>query len=175
MKKLFLALKILAAMTVPLMILAAISCVAGFIPFGTFISSNGHAYEIHLDTAVATSSILLAIAGISIATIIYKKDNNKVVLSLKVRSKKFITAAYHRFYMDELWLFVTKKIIFHGISRPIAWFDKKVIDGFMDLLATATQGLARQIRTFQSGNIQSYCIWFLHGVMILALILIFLV
>lgn len=163
------------AMTVPLMILAAISCVAGFIPFGTFISSNGHAYEIHLDTAVATSSILLAIAGISIATIIYKKDNNKVALSLKVRSKKFITAAYHRFYMDELWLFVTKKIIFHGISRPIAWFDKKVIDGFMDLLATATQGLARQIRTFQSGNIQSYCIWFLHGVMILALILIFLV
>lgn len=162
-------------MTIPLMILAAISCVAGFIPFGKFISSNGHAYEIHLNIAVAVSSILLAFAGIAVATIMYMKEHNKVALTLKVRSKNFITAAYHRFYMDELWLFVTKKIIFRGISRPIAWFDKKVIDGFMDLLATATQGLAHQIRGFQSGNIQSYCIWFLHGVMILALILIFLV
>ena len=94
---------------------------------------------------------------------------------MKVRSKKFIQAAYHRFYMDELWLFVTKKVIFRGISRPIAWFDKHAIDAFMDLLGSATQTFARQIRTFQSGNIQSYCIWFLHGVMILALILIFLV
>ncbi len=162
-------------MTLPLMILATVSCIAGFIPFGKFISSNGHAYDIHLNTAVAASSILLAIGGIATATIMYMKEHNKVTLTLKVRSKKFITAAYHRFYMDELWLFVTKKIIFRGISRPIAWFDKKVIDGFMDLLATSTQGLARQIKGFQSGNIQSYCIWFLHGVMILALILIFLV
>ena len=77
--------------------------------------------------------------------------------------------------MDELWLFVTKKIIFRGISRPIAWFDKKVIDGFMDLLASATQLFSLQIRRFQSGNIQSYCIWFLLGLMMLAITLIFLV
>jgi NADH-quinone oxidoreductase subunit L len=77
--------------------------------------------------------------------------------------------------MDELWLFVTKRIIFRGISRPIAWFDKHVIDGFMDLLATASQAFSYRIRRMQSGNIQSYCIWFLHGVMVLALILIFLV
>ena len=163
------------AMTIPLMILATISCLSGFIPFGQFISSNGHAYDIHLNTAVATSSILLAITGIAIATIMYMKEQSKVAMIIKLRSKKFITAAYHRFYMDELWLFVTKKIIFRGISQPIAWFDKKVIDSFMDLLATATQAFALQIKRFQSGNIQSYCIWFLHGVMILALILIFLV
>ena len=164
-----------ATMTVPLLILAAISCVAGFIPFGKFISSNGEAYEIHLNTAVAVSSILLAGTGIAIATAMYLKGQNKITMIIKVRSKKFITAAYHRFYMDELWLFVTKKIIFRGISRPIAWFDKKVIDGFMDLLGTATQLFSRQIRRFQSGNIQSYCIWFLLGVMMLAITLIFLV
>ena len=164
-----------AVMLIPLVILAAISCLAGFIPFGEFITANGEAYEIHLNAAVAISSILLAIIGIATATIMYMKGQNKVTLTVKARSKKFIQAAYHRFYMDELWLFVTKKIIFRGISRPIAWFDKHAIDGFMNLLGSATQTLARQIRTFQSGNIQSYCIWFLHGVMILALILIFLV
>ena len=162
-------------MTLPLIILAAISCLSGFIPFGEFVSSNGHAYEIHLNTAVAASSIALAVGGIIVAAFIYRKDRNRVILSVKVHSKKFITAAYHRFYMDELWIFVTKRIIFRGISRPIAWFDKHVIDGFMDLLATATQAFSSKIKRFQSGNIQSYCIWFLHGVMVLALILIFLV
>ena len=164
-----------AAMLIPMVILAAISCLAGFIPFGEFITANGEAYEIHLNTGVAISSTLLAIIGIATATIMYMKGQNKVTLTVKARSKKFIQAAYHRFYMDELWLFVTKKFIFRGISRPIAWFDKHAIDAFMDLLGSATQTFARQIRTFQSGNIQSYCIWFLHGVMILALILIFLV
>ena len=32
-----------------LMFLAVITCVAGFIPFGHFTSSNGTAYDIHLD------------------------------------------------------------------------------------------------------------------------------
>jgi NADH-quinone oxidoreductase subunit L len=162
-------------MLVPLLILAAISCVAGFIPFGKFISSNGEAYEIHLNIAVAVSSILLAATGIAIATAMYLKGQNKITMIIKIRSKKFLTVAYNRFYMDELWIFVTKKIIFRGISRPIAWFDKKVIDGFMDLLATSTQIFSRQTKRFQSGNIQSYCIWFLLGVMMLAFILIFLI
>ena len=162
-------------MTLPLIILAAISCLSGFIPFGEFVSSNGHAYEIHLNTAVAASSIALAVGGIIVAAFIYRKDRNRVILSVKVHSKTFITAAYHRLYMDELWIFVTQRIIVRGISRPIAWFDKHVIDGFMDLLATATQAFSSKIKRFQSGNIQSYCIWFLHGVMVLALILIFLV
>ena len=162
-------------MTLPLIILATISCLSGFIPFGKFVSSNGHAYEIHLNAAVASSSIALAVAGIMVAAFIYRRDRNRVILSVKVQSKKFITAAYHRFYMDELWMFVTKRIIFRGVSRPIAWFDKHIIDGFMDLLASSTQSFSSKIKRFQSGNIQSYCIWFLHGVMVLALILIFLV
>ena len=105
----------------------------------------------------------------------YAKARSRVVLTVKVQGRKFLIAAYHRFYMDELWLFVTKKIIFRGISRPIAWFDKHVIDGTMDLLGKGTQRLSYSIRRLQSGNIQSYSIYFLHGVMILALILIFLV
>ncbi len=40
-------------MTLPLMLLAVVTCVAGFIPFGHFISSDGEAYNIHLDRSVA--------------------------------------------------------------------------------------------------------------------------
>ena len=163
------------AMTAPLVLLAVVSTFAGFIPFGHFVSSNGHAYDIHLNVAVAVSSIVLAVSAIAVATAMYAKGRSKVVLTVKVQSRKFLIAAYHRFYMDELWLFITKKIIFRGVSRPIAWFDKHVIDGTMDLIASATQKFSYNIRRLQSGNIQSYSIYFLHGVIILALILIFLV
>ncbi len=59
------------AMTLPLMLLAVVTIVAGFIPFGHFISSNGEAYNIHLDWSVAGTSIAVAVVSIAIATYIY--------------------------------------------------------------------------------------------------------
>ena len=58
-------------------------------------------------------------------------------------------------------------------SRSIAWFDRNVIDATMDLLATATQKLGNILRPMQSGNIQSYSVWFLGGALIIILTLIF--
>ena len=55
-------------MTFPLLFLAAVTCVAGFIPFGNLISSNGEAYTIHLDMQVATTSIIIALLSIGLAT-----------------------------------------------------------------------------------------------------------
>jgi len=49
-----------ATMTVPLVVLAVITCVAGFIPFGDFISSDGEAYTIHLDGGVVAISLTVA-------------------------------------------------------------------------------------------------------------------
>ena len=158
-----------AKMTIPLIILAAITCIAGFIPFGKFISSNGEAYTIHIDTGVATASVLLALAGIALATIMYRKGE-KINHVLRAPIK----AAYHRFYLDEVWLFVTKKIIFKGISAPIAWFDRHIIDGSLDLLAKMTQRAGSLIRPTQSGNLQTYSICFLAGVLIIAAIMFYL-
>ena len=53
------------------MLLAVVTIVAGFIPFGHFISSNGEAYNIHLDWSVAGTSIAVAVVSIAIATYIY--------------------------------------------------------------------------------------------------------
>ena len=55
------------AMTFPLMFLAVVTCGAGFIPFGHFISSNGESYSIHLDPSVAITSVVIAIISIAIA------------------------------------------------------------------------------------------------------------
>ena len=158
-------------MTLPLIILAAATCVAGFIPFGEFISSNGEAYTIHLDTEVATTSIMLALSSIVVATIMYIRANSRITRIVNVVLREPIKAAYHRFYMDEAWLFVTKKVIFRCISTPLAWWDRHVIDQFFNFTAWGTHAAAEDIQDMQSGHVQQYAIWFLAGAIALTIIL----
>ena len=155
------------AMTFPLIFLAAVTCVAGFIPFGTLVSSNGGAYHIHLDTTVAVTSVLIAILSIAIATWMYARSSQPVADKLGKRFKGLHTAASHRFYIDEVYQFVTHKIIFRCISTPIAWFDRHVVDGFFDFLAWGTHATSDEIRDFQSGQVQQYAFVFLLGTLAL--------
>jgi len=83
-------------------------------------------------------------------------------------------AAYHKFYIDELYLFITKKIIFNLVGRPAAWIDKNVVDGFVNLTGNTTQGISEKIKGVQSGKVQQYAIYFLIGVMGLAVLFIYL-
>lgn len=158
-------------MTFPLIFLAAVTCVAGFIPFGTLVSSNGEAYHIHLDATVAVTSVLIAILSIAIATWMYARSSQPVADKLGKRFKGLHTAASHRFYIDEVYQFVTHKIIFGCISTPIAWFDRHVVDGFFDFLAWGTHATSDEIRDFQSGQVQQYAFVFLLGTLALIVIL----
>ena len=158
-------------MTVPLMILAAITLVAGWIPFGEFVSSDGHAYRIHIDWTVAGISLCVAAAGIALATWMYLREDRTVADGLAVRFSGLHKAAYHRFYIDEIYQFITHRIIFACISTPVAWFDRHVVDGFMNLLAAVTNKVSWAIKGMQSGYIQRYSIWFLGGVLSIAIIL----
>lgn len=160
------------SMTLPLIILAAITLVAGFIPFGQFVSSDGLPYTIHLDTAVMVTSLTVAVLSIVLATWMYARDKQPVADMLARRFARLHEAAYHRFYIDEIWIFVTKKIIFACVSTPIAWFDRHVVDGFMNFTAWGANATGREIRPMQSGNVQQYSLWFLAGSIILTLILI---
>lgn len=155
------------AMTFPLIFLATVTCVAGFIPFGTLVSSNGEAYHIHLDATVAVTSVLIAILSIAIATWMYARSSQPVADKLGKRFKGLHTAASHRFYIDEVYQFVTHKIIFRCISTPIAWFDRHVVDGFFDFLAWGTHATSDEIRDFQSGQVQQYAFVFLLGTLAL--------
>ena len=160
------------AMTIPLIFLALVTCGAGFIPFGHFISSNGESYTIHLDWTVAGTSIVIALLSIALATYMYKGSKQPVADSLQRRFSGLWTAAYHRFYIDEVYQFITHKIIFRCISKPIAWFDRHVIDGTFDFIAWAANAASDSIRGFQSGQIQQYTYVFLCGALALILLLI---
>jgi len=154
-------------MSLPLIFLAAVSCVAGFIPFGEYVTWNREPYHIHLEASVAITSVVIAVLAIALATVMYRKKN-----PLPSKFKNFWpglwTAAHHRFYWDEMYQFVTHKIIFGIICRSIAWFDRHVIDATMDGFAKITQKSSYAIRGMQSGLIQTYIVWYFFGAVLLA-------
>nr|WP_302282809.1 NADH-quinone oxidoreductase subunit L [Alistipes onderdonkii] len=158
-------------MTLPLLFLSAVTCVAGFIPFGKLVSSDGTAYAIHIDRGVAGVSLCVAAAAIALATWMYLRERQTVADALATRFRGLHKAAYHRFYIDEVYQFVTHRVIFACISAPVAWFDRHVVDGLMNMLARATNGAAYVIRDMQSGSVQRYCIWFLGGALGLTIFL----
>ena len=160
-------------MTFPLMFLAVVTCVAGFIPFGHFVSADGHLYDIHLDWDVAGTSIVIAVASIFLATYMYMGERQPKADALAEKFPKLHRWAYKRFYMDEVYQFVTHRIIFAHISKPIAWFDRHIVDGFFDFLAWGANALSFRIRGLQSGSVQQYAYVFLLGTLILLAIMAF--
>ena len=159
------------AMTVPLAFLALVTVGAGFIPFGRFVSANGHAYDIHLDWTVACTSIVVAVAAIALATWMYARDRQPVADMLAARFSRLHRAAYRRFYMDEAWLFVTKRVIFRCVSVPVAWFDRHVVDQFMNFMAWGANAAGESVQPVQNGRIQTYTWWFLSGIIVLTAVL----
>ena len=154
-------------MTLPLIILAVISCVAGFIPFGSFVTYDGKELITHLDMGVAGTSVVVAVVAIVIATVLYRKENampDRIAGSMKTLHR----AAYRRLYMDEIYQFVTHKIIFGIICKSIAWFDHTIVDGTMNALAAVTNRASFAIRKLQSGSIQMYVWVYLIGALLLA-------
>ena len=162
-------------MTLPLVILAAISCVAGFVPMGNLVTWDGHEMFDHvnfftnlgaLDWSVAGISLAVAIVAILIATKMYKTEND-LPAKMKSALPRLWDWCYHRFYWDELYMFITHKIIFGCISKPIAWFDRHIVDGTMDGFAYCTQKASEAIKGLQSGNVQTYVWFYLVGALLL--------
>ena len=116
--------------------------------------------------------VALGLAGIFTAMWMYKKESNrsdKIAASLSGLYK----AAYHKFYIDEIYLFITQKIIFNLIGRPAAWVDKNVVDGLVNATGNGTKNISEIIKRFQSGKVQQYAIYFLAGVIGLAVLFIY--
>ncbi len=156
-------------MTLPLIILAAISIVAGFVPAHDMVTWDGKELHTQLNWTVAGTSVLIACIGIGLAYKMYFKEN-ELPDKLQARFSGLWEAAYRRFYMDELYQFITHKVIFQSICKPIARFDRAVIDGFFNLLASVTGSAAYGIRRLQNGSIQSYVYVYLVGALALAVI-----
>jgi NADH-quinone oxidoreductase subunit L len=161
------------SMKIPLIILGICTIFAGFVPISSFITSDGTPLESHIDMAFSAFPVLMAAAGILLATYLYKTQNNRSQVIASAFGN-FYKTVYRKFYIDEVYLFVTKKIIFNGIGKPAAWIDKYIVDGFMNFLAATTANISALIKGLQSGKVQNYALYFFGGVIGLAALFIYL-
>lgn len=161
-------------MMLPLVLLAIGAAAAGFIPFGEFVSTDGKSLESHFHLSFSIAPVALGLAGILAAFWLYKKENDKPA-KLATSMGGVYKAACNKFYIDEIYVFITKKVLFNLIGRPAAWFDKNIVDGLMNLIGTVTQNISEGIKKIQSGRVQQYAIYFLGGAIVLAVLFIYII
>jgi len=157
----------------PLLLLAVGAAGAGFIPFGHYVSTDGKALQSEFHLSFSIAPVALGLIGIFTAMWLYLKQNDKpdkIAASLN----GFYKAAYHKFYIDEIYVFITKKILFNLIGRPAAWFDKNVVDGLVNATGNTTTLISEKIKGLQSGKVQQYAIYFLASIIGLAILFIYL-
>ncbi|HUI41841.1 MAG TPA: NADH-quinone oxidoreductase subunit L [Terriglobia bacterium] len=172
-------------MTVPLMILAVFSILAGWVSlpkalgggeaFDRFLepvfgaserllsSSSAIAPHAANDLMLMVASLVAAGLGILIAYWFYLKSTE-----LPDRLASSLSGAYrtlvNKYWVDEFynWLIVHPVVV--GSTRFL-WqsVDTGVIDGAVNGSAEATADLGRVLRQMQSGNIRSYAAWVLLG------------
>jgi NADH-quinone oxidoreductase subunit L len=160
-------------MSLPLILLAIGAALAGFIPFGKFVSSDGTVLESHFNPMFSIAPVTIGVIGIAVAWMLYKKQNSRPEKIANALSSVY-TAVYRKFYIDEIYLFITKKVLFNLVGRPAAWFDRNIVDGMVNATGNATATLSARIKKIQSGKVQAYAIYTLVGVIGLAVLFIYL-
>jgi NADH-quinone oxidoreductase subunit L len=187
-------------MTAPLVILAALAAVAGFFgaPFvdGGFRELVHFGEEAHIagfDFALAGLSVLLALAGIALGVVLYRRFREPDPLR---RLGPFYTLLDRRYYLDDIYIKGVVRPIQYPIARAVVWIDthvldgivngvgkltrlfgrgtdvvdRRVVDGAVNRVAIGTGWTGGLLRYIQSGNVQRYAVFLFAGVAILAVI-----
>ena len=170
-------------MTLPLIVLAILSVVGGWVGIPAVFAENAHLLSNFLSPVVASvkpahpaihlshSSELALMGGVLVLILVM------IVLASKKFSKENIDTAapsgfsavlFNKWYVDEIYEAI--------IVRPINWIssflsrvvDNRLIDGLVNGVGKGVQFSARQLRLLQSGQVGSYIL-----IMMIAIILFF--
>lgn len=154
------------AMTFPLVFLATLSICAGWLPFGKILSF-GTLAENHHSWILPVAATAMALLGILASWLIYVKRG----LIGGQEGRGLYKTIKNKFFIDELYLFITHKVIFRFIARPVAWFDRHVVDASMDMTAWLTCKSGSLLRLLQTGQVQTYAFAFSCGALLLILLI----
>ncbi len=147
-------------MMLPLVVLALGAISAGFIPFGQYVSSDGAPLHTSLHFNFSILPVCMGILGILIAAWMYKNEKGRSDVVARSFGSVFRWAR-QKFYVDELYVFITRHIIINMIAKPAAWIDKHIVDGMINMIGNGTRNTAEKIKTMQSGQVQQYALYFL--------------
>ncbi|MBI4179429.1 NADH-quinone oxidoreductase subunit L [bacterium] len=154
-------------MTVPLMILAILSAIAGFghHHFSEWLAPLfGHAAPTPADIhdRVMWASVAVALAGLGLSALFYIRSPG-----IPARIAAGLGGLYRlvadKFYVDELYdRMAVKAVYWTGVLSHA--FDKHVIDRLVNWTGGSLRAGGFVISFLQTGNVGHYAIWFLAGV-----------
>lgn len=171
--------------TVPLMILAFFSALAGYIGLPGYLGENhferflepsfsylpphtaqvqdGHGLEIVLTVA----AIVVAALGMWMAYYCYLR-NRTAPERMASRFNRLYTVIREKFFVDEVYDVLIVRPI-ELLSRNLLWkaMDVGIIDRFVDGTASMMQGWGHLLKRIQSGYARSYAGWILWGALLI--------
>jgi len=175
------------SVTLPLIILAGFSLLAGYIGLPSYVGSNrleaflapsfrfqtngqpASAMEhAHLTEVILTLvTLLVTFFGFALAYYFYIKDP-QVTTRLANRFSWLYALLRRKFFVDEIydWLLVRPV---QRLSQTILWkgMDVRVIDGLVHGTASLMQAWSHRVKRIQSGYARLYATWILGGALLI--------
>ena len=157
-------------MTVPLLILAALAAGLGFIgapwlarDIHTFLEPSA-ARAAGLDLSLLLGSNGLALLGMLLAFLLYGLRLAKPA-SLRRAAGPAYTLLSRKFFIDELYMLLVRGLFF-TITTAVAWFDRHVVDGAVNLVGGASKKGGDTLRRTVTGKVQGYALVVFCGVVV---------
>ncbi|MDI3256885.1 MAG: NADH-quinone oxidoreductase subunit L [Kyrpidia sp.] len=159
-------------MTLPLVLLALMALGAGWAgaPFTgyaleRFLGEPSGASEAGAGPGVMAISTAVSLLGIGLAWLMYGER----ATSPEAWSRSLwplYRLSFHKFYFDELYQAVIVRPAF-ALGKAFDWVDRRIIDGIVRLAAEATLAVASGVRRIQTGQVQTYGLITLLGIVAL--------
>jgi NADH-quinone oxidoreductase subunit L len=171
-------------MTIPLIILAIFSVIAGYwFSFFQYINVTGaDIHNLNVTALLAAPDtwigVIVSVAGLAVAWWMYGTVSLARIHQVVENSALLSTihrVLYNRYYMDTLYNKWIAQGLALGITRLEQWFDANVIDGIVNGVAWLIGLFGREVRYTETGRVQSYMLTFFGGIAILAIVVFFLV
>jgi NADH-quinone oxidoreductase subunit L len=168
-------------MTVPLMVLAVLSIVGGLVNVPEVLHGNSHLTEFlapvipkgeasALSHAEEYMLMGFAIVVIAIAVLVAYLENRRYQFK---ETTGFAKTLENKWYVDELY----ENIIVKPVNAIGAFFnnlvEKKGIDGMVNAVGRAVNYGSRQVRLLQNGQVGTYVLMMVIGILLLFIIQLF--
>jgi NADH-quinone oxidoreductase subunit L len=160
-----------SVMTIPLIVLAILAAVAGFVEtpfngwFGHWLMPDEAAHQ--ASGLVMVVSAAVGLLGLYIGWLMYVKGTiRRDAISSRVPG--LVTLLERKYYIDELYQLVFVKPL-QGVGKALELFDDYVVDGVVRLSGQSVSALGRLNTRLQSGQVQAYALTALIGIVILLL------
>ncbi len=153
-------------MILPLIVLAVLSLVSGFLGLDHFLHNLPHVHEAQSSELVILIATSLGILGV-LSSFLFYQFGEKQRKSFSDFFSPVYTLLERKYFIDDLYNWLISNVQ-QPFARFLSWFEKKiVVEGLVNNTALAAATAGEYSRKLQTGKVQTYLTVFLAGVIAL--------